>query len=95
MTSLTCDLDVEGGVVVAGVVLGPHGDAVDPQALVAVLDGLVRHGQVLVDGPHPVPQVHLVFSVAGVALWKKDKVIKWLTFSYSPQKQGVYLGYTF
>lgn len=69
MTSpLTCDLYVEGGVVVAGVVLGPDGDAVHPQRIVAVLDGLVRYRQVLVDGPHSVPQVHLVLGAAGVTL---------------------------
>ena len=65
---LTYDLDVHGGAGVAGHVLGLHGHPVDAGGLVAVLDGLVRHRQVLVDGPHAVAQVHLVARAAGVAL---------------------------
>lgn len=78
MTSLTCDLDVEGGMVMASIVLCPHGDPVDTQALVAVLDGLICNRQVLVDGPHAVPQVHLVLGAACVTLGKNNKGTKGL-----------------
>lgn len=33
-----------------------------------MLDGLIRHRQVLVDGPNPVAEVHLVLGATGVAL---------------------------
>lgn len=52
----------------AGAVLRFHRDSVHARAFVAVLDGLVRHRQILVNGSDPVAQIHLVLGAAGVAL---------------------------
>lgn len=49
-------------------VLRLHLHLVNAWVFVAMLDGLVRHRQVLVDGPHPVAEVHLILGAAGVAL---------------------------
>lgn len=56
----------------SGHVLRLHLHLVNARVLVAMLDGLVRHRQVLVDGPKAVPQVHLVLGAAGVALTKEE-----------------------
>lgn len=64
----TCDLDVHGSLVMPRHVLRLHRDLVNAWASIAMLDGLIRHRQVLIDGPHPVPEVHLVFGATGVAL---------------------------
>lgn len=49
-------------------VLGLHCDLVNTWIFEAMLDGLIRHRQVLVNGPHPVAEVYLVLSAAGVTL---------------------------
>ncbi len=38
-----------------------------------MLDGLISHRQVLVDGPNPVAEVHLVLGAAGVALFGRKE----------------------
>lgn len=60
----------------AGAVLRLHGDFVHARGFVAVLDGLVRHRQVLVDGPDAVAQIHLVLGAAGVALTAEGRGLK-------------------
>ena len=49
-------------------VLGLHRDLVNTWIFKAMLDGLIRHCQVLVNGPHPIAEVYLVLSAAGVTL---------------------------
>lgn len=69
----TCDLDVHGGLVVPCNVFGLHCNLVNPRVLVAVLDGLVSHRQVLVNGSDSVTQVYLVLGAACVALLGSTK----------------------
>lgn len=64
----TCDLDVHGGLVVPRHVLSLHRDLVNSWVFIAMLDGLICHRQVLVDGPKPIAEVHLVLCATGVAL---------------------------
>lgn len=70
---LTCDLNVHGGLVVPCHVLCLHCDLVNAWFFVAMLDGFICHRQVLVNGPNPVAEVHLVLGAAGVALCKQNK----------------------
>lgn len=73
-SGLTCDLDIQGGLGVAGGILRLHHHPVNSRLLVAVLDRLVGHGHVLVDGPDPVAQLHLVPGGAAVPLRGRGQV---------------------
>lgn len=68
----TCDLDEHGGLIVARHVLCLHCDLVNARTFIAMLDGLICHCQILVDGPKPVSKVHLVLGATGVALSEKE-----------------------
>lgn len=49
-------------------VLSLYCDLVNTRTFIAMLDGLICHCQVLVDGPDPIAEVHLVLGAASVAL---------------------------
>lgn len=54
-------------------ILSLHRDFVNAWIFVAMLDGLICHRQVLVDGPNPIAEVHLVLGAAGVTLLGKEQ----------------------
>lgn len=69
----TCDLDVHGGLILPCHVLCLYSDLVNAWIFVTMLDGLVCHCQILVDGPNPVAEVHLVPSATGVTLVRTNE----------------------
>lgn len=68
-------------------VFGLHGDPVNTGLCVPVLDGLICHSQVAVDGPNTVAQIHLVFGIRGVPLNMPHQGCEhlWLSFQQIPQ----------
>lgn len=70
---LTCDLDVHGSLIMPCHILGLHCDLVNARVFIAMLDGLICHRQVLVDGSDPITEVHLVLGTAGVTLVGRNK----------------------
>ncbi len=54
-----------------------------------MLDGLICHCQILVDGPNPITEVHLVLGATGVALLGKNKMMEIrLNFNVGREKKN-------
>lgn len=74
--SPTCDLDIHGGLVMPCNVLCLHCNLINARFFIAVLDGLISHCQILVNGTNTITQVHLVLGATAVTLLGRNKVLK-------------------
>lgn len=54
-----------------------------------MLDRLIRHRQVLVDGPNPVAEVHLVLGATGVALLGRNEDSEQIQIEQKKQKKDL------